>query len=111
MIGVIADDVTGATDVAAALRRAGLRTLLALGTDIDDTAVSARRHRHRPEDALTFPPQRPSRRALAALAVLRQRGADRIYVQVLLDLRLHRRGEQSGRSPRRSPASSVSTWS
>lgn len=35
MIGVIADDVTGATDVAAALSRAGLRTLLSLSTDID----------------------------------------------------------------------------
>lgn len=41
MIGVIADDVTGATDVAAALRRAGLRTMLALRSDFDGEAVDA----------------------------------------------------------------------
>lgn len=80
MIGVIADDVTGATDVAAALRRAGLRTLLALGTDIDDTAVSA--------DAIviglktrSLPAAEAVAQSLAALAVLRGRGADRIYVK------------------------------
>ena len=80
MIGVIADDVTGATDVAAALRRAGLRTLLALGTDIDDTAVSA--------DAVviglktrSLPAAEAVAQSLAALAVLRERGADRIYVK------------------------------
>ncbi|WP_372468202.1 3-oxo-tetronate kinase [Microbacterium maritypicum] len=80
MIGVIADDVTGATDVAAALRRAGLRTLLALGIDIDDTAVSA--------DAIviglktrSLPAAEAVAQSLAALAVLRQRGADRIYVK------------------------------
>ncbi|MFB8189293.1 3-oxo-tetronate kinase [Microbacterium sp. NPDC055988] len=80
MIGVIADDVTGATDVAAALRRAGLRTLLALGADIDDTAVSA--------DAVviglktrSLPAAEAVAQSLAALAVLRERGADRIYVK------------------------------
>jgi uncharacterized protein YgbK (DUF1537 family) len=80
MIGVIADDVTGATDVAAALRRAGLRTLLALGTDIDDPAVSA--------DAVviglktrSLPAAAAVAQSLDALAVLRQRGADRIYVK------------------------------
>lgn len=80
MIGVIADDVTGATDVAAALRRAGLRTLLALGTGIDDTAVSA--------DAIviglktrSLPAAEAVAQSLAALAVLRGRGADRIYVK------------------------------
>ncbi|PRA82344.1 3-oxo-tetronate kinase [Microbacterium sp. MYb66] len=80
MIGVIADDVTGATDVAAALRRAGLRTLLVLGTDIDDPAVSA--------DAVviglktrSLPAAAAVAQSLDALEVLRQRGADRIYVK------------------------------
>ena len=41
MIGVIADDVTGATDVAAALSRAGLRTLLSLTADLGDDPASA----------------------------------------------------------------------
>ncbi|MFE4542391.1 3-oxo-tetronate kinase [Arthrobacter sp. NPDC056727] len=36
VIGVIADDVTGGTDVAVALRRRGLRTLLFFGTPEDD---------------------------------------------------------------------------
>lgn len=80
MIGVIADDVTGATDVAAALRRAGLRTLLALGADIDGEAVSA--------DAVviglktrSLPAAEAVAQSLAALTVLRRRGADRIYVK------------------------------
>ena len=80
MIGVIADDVTGATDVAAALRRAGLRTLLALGTDLDDPGASA--------DAIviglktrSLPAADAVAQSLDALAVLRQRGADRIYVK------------------------------
>lgn len=80
MIGVIADDVTGATDVAAALRRAGLRTLLALDTDLDDGAE--------PADAVviglktrSLPAAVAVEQSLAALAVLRQRGADRIYVK------------------------------
>lgn len=80
MIGVIADDVTGATDVAAALRRAGLRTLLALGADIDGEAVSA--------DAVviglktrSLPAAEAVAQSLAALTVLRERGADRIYVK------------------------------
>ena len=80
MIGVIADDVTGATDVAAAIRRAGLRTLLALGADIDDATT--------PADAIviglktrSLPAADAVAQSLAALAVLRQRGADRIYVK------------------------------
>lgn len=80
MIGVIADDVTGATDVAAALRRAGLRTLLALGADVDAGSDDA--------DAIviglktrSLPAAEAVEQSLAALAVLRQRGADRIYVK------------------------------
>ncbi|WP_426171846.1 3-oxo-tetronate kinase [Microbacterium sp. DWRC1-3] len=80
MIGVIADDVTGATDVAAALRRAGLRTLLALDTEIDEPAV--------PADGIviglktrSLPVDEAVAQSLAALAVLRRHGADLIYVK------------------------------
>ncbi|MFE5398702.1 3-oxo-tetronate kinase [Streptomyces sp. NPDC056568] len=40
-IGCIADDFTGGTDVAAALRRAGLRTALVFGVPDDTTALPA----------------------------------------------------------------------
>ncbi|MEV5886890.1 3-oxo-tetronate kinase [Streptomyces sp. NPDC052020] len=40
-IGCIADDFTGGTDVAAAFRRAGLRTALVFGTPDDTTALPA----------------------------------------------------------------------
>lgn len=39
-IGCIADDYTGGTDVAAALRRQGLRTVLLFGPPADDVAIS-----------------------------------------------------------------------
>lgn len=80
MIGVIADDVTGATDVAAALRRAGLRTLLALGTDIPEASIA-------PDGIViglktrSLPADEAVAQSLAALAVLRERGADRIYIK------------------------------
>lgn len=80
MIGVIADDVTGATDVAAALRRAGLRTLLSLTTDVPASAASA--------DGVvvglktrSLPAREAVDQSLAALAALRMRGAERIYVK------------------------------
>jgi uncharacterized protein YgbK (DUF1537 family) len=80
MIGVIADDVTGATDVAAALRRAGLRTLLVLGADIPDDAA--------PADGIviglktrSLPADEAVAQSLSALSALRRRGADRIYVK------------------------------
>ncbi|MBB4678700.1 3-oxo-tetronate kinase [Crossiella cryophila] len=41
MLGVIADDVTGATDVAVSLRRNGLRTLLYFGTPPPETEPPA----------------------------------------------------------------------
>ncbi|UPL18921.1 3-oxo-tetronate kinase [Microbacterium aurugineum] len=80
MIGVIADDMTGATDVAAALRRAGLRTLLVLGTELDEHAG--------PADGIviglktrSLPVEEAVAQSLAALTVLRRQGADRIYVK------------------------------
>lgn len=78
MIGVIADDVTGATDVAAAIRRAGLRTMLALSPDIDGGAIDA--------DAVVVGLKTRSidrddavAQSLAALEVLQGLGATRFY--------------------------------
>lgn len=80
MIGVIADDVTGATDVAAALSRAGLRTMLLLTTDVDETPADA--------DAIviglktrSMPVEAAVELSLTALSLLRRSGADRFYVK------------------------------
>ncbi|MFF2270931.1 3-oxo-tetronate kinase [Agromyces sp. NPDC058136] len=82
MIGVIADDVTGATDVAAALSRAGLRTLLSLTAEISETASTA------PADAVviglktrSMPVEEAVALSLDALASLQGLGADRFYVK------------------------------
>lgn len=80
MIGVIADDVTGATDVAAALSRAGLRTLLSLTGDIDAHDTDA--------DAIVIGLKTRSiavadavAQSLDALQALRRAGADVFYVK------------------------------
>lgn len=80
MIGVIADDMTGATDVAAALGRAGLRTLLSLTADIDGGATDA--------DAIviglktrSIPVSDAVAQSLEALAALRRAGADQFYLK------------------------------
>ncbi|RZU66854.1 uncharacterized protein YgbK (DUF1537 family) [Microterricola gilva] len=80
MIGVIADDVTGATDVAAALSRSGLRTLLSLTADIGEGAGDA--------DAIviglktrSIAVQDAVAQSLAALAALQRLGADRFYLK------------------------------
>ncbi|MFK4728294.1 four-carbon acid sugar kinase family protein [Agromyces mediolanus] len=80
MIGVIADDVTGATDVAAALSRAGLRTLLSLTAALDgDRADMA-------ADAIviglktrSIPVAEAVAQSLDALAALRAAGAGQLY--------------------------------
>lgn len=78
-IGVIADDFTGATDAALALRRSGLRTLLAF----EDAASNASLPSH---DALviglktrTIPPQEAVDRSLQALKVHLRAEAETIY--------------------------------
>lgn len=80
MIGVIADDVTGATDVAAALSRAGLRTLFSLTTDIGEDVTDA--------DAIVIGLKTRSiavpdaiAQSLEALAALQRVGADRFYLK------------------------------
>ena len=78
MIGVIADDATGATDVAAAVSRAGLRTLLSLTPELGDIPADA--------DAVVIglktrsnPVPEAIEQSLAALAALQRAGADRFY--------------------------------
>ena len=80
MIGVIADDATGATDVAAALSRAGLRTALALTTDLDRWRGDA--------DALVLglktrsvPAADAVRQSLEAWEALAAQGAERVYLK------------------------------
>lgn len=79
MIGVIADDVTGATDVAAALSRAGLRTVLALTADVPEDAAAA-------SDAIvvglktrSIPAPDAVAESLRALRGLQAAGANRFY--------------------------------
>jgi len=79
-IGVIADDVTGATDVAAAFSRAGLRTLLALTAEVDADATDA--------DAIVVGLKTRSiavadavAQSLDALRALQQGGADTFYLK------------------------------
>lgn len=81
MIGVIADDVTGATDVAAALGRAGLRTVLALNTEaplseqdlaaVDAIVVGLKTR--------SIPVAEAVQASLEALRALRGVGANRFY--------------------------------
>lgn len=79
VIGAIADDVTGATDVAVAFRREGLRTLLYFGTPDSSAPLP-------PHDALVVALKSrmtPARQAVAdsldAVRWLRDAGAERIY--------------------------------
>lgn len=79
MIGVIADDFTGATDVAVAFRRPGLRTVILFGKPGDDTVLPD-------ADAVviglkvrTVPVADAVVATRTALDWLRGHGADRIY--------------------------------
>jgi uncharacterized protein YgbK (DUF1537 family) len=81
MIGIIADDVTGGTDVAVACRRQGLRTGIVFGPPapgaIDpswDVAVVALKTR-------TIPAPDAVAQSLSAAAELRRSGADQLYVK------------------------------
>ncbi len=81
VLGVIADDFTGATDVAGMLVQAGMNTLLAIGVPADHAALDA--------DAVvvalksrTTPAADAVRDALAALERLRSAGCRRFYFKV-----------------------------
>ncbi|WP_193560649.1 3-oxo-tetronate kinase [Streptomyces alboflavus] len=80
MLGVIADDVTGASDVALALRASGLRTVLYFGvpdadvapTDGCEAVVVALKSR-------MAPPPHAVAESLAALRRLREHGVRQVY--------------------------------
>ncbi|WP_167138121.1 3-oxo-tetronate kinase [Diaminobutyricimonas sp. TR449] len=79
MIGVIADDFTGATDVAVAFRRAGLRVLIFFGIPADDLELTA-------ADAIvvalksrTIAPDEAVRQSLEAAAWLQARGMSQLF--------------------------------
>ena len=81
LLGVIADDFTGATDVAGMLVQAGMDTLLAVGVPADDAALAAdaivvalKSRTARAADAV--------RESLAALARLRAAGCRQFYFKV-----------------------------
>ncbi len=81
ILGVIADDFTGATDVAGMLVQAGMDTLLAVGVPADAAALEA--------DAVvvalksrTAPVADAVRESLAALARLRAAGCRQFYFKV-----------------------------
>ncbi|MGA1838260.1 3-oxo-tetronate kinase [Herbiconiux sp. 11R-BC] len=79
MIGAIADDYTGGTDVAVAFRRAGLRTVLLFGEPSDhvelpehDAVVVALKSR-------TIAPAEAVRMSLASASWLKNRGVGQFY--------------------------------
>jgi len=79
LLGCIADDLTGATDLGVTLAREGLSVIQANGVPAAGMAVP-------PADAMvvalksrTSPPDEAIGEALSALAWLRARGAERIY--------------------------------
>ena len=81
LLGVIADDFTGATDVAGMLVQAGMDTLLAVGVPAGDAALAAdaivvalKSRTARAADAV--------RESLAALARLRAAGCRQFYFKV-----------------------------
>jgi 3-dehydrotetronate 4-kinase len=82
VLGAIADDVTGATDLCATLAREGMRTVQAIGVppaDLElpeaDAVVVALKSRTAPVDQAV-------RDSLAALRALRALGADRFFLKV-----------------------------
>ena len=81
LLGCIADDFTGATDLANNLVRSGMRVVQTIGVPGDDEAIDA--------DAVvvalksrTTPPAAAVALSLAALAWLRRGGATQIYFKV-----------------------------
>ena len=79
ILGVIADDHTGATDVASMLVRSGLRTVQIIGVptastepgDVDAVVIALK--------SRTIPPAEAIEQSLAALRWLQQRGVQRFY--------------------------------
>ena len=91
LLGVIADDYTGATDIASTLVNQGLRVTQLLGVpeesfepgDAQAIVIALKSRTNAAAEAVAW--------SLQALRWLRARGAGQIRVQVLLNLRFHRR--------------------
>ena len=93
LLGCIADDFTGATDLASTLVRNGMRTVQLIGVPADrdavpdaDAVVVALKSR-------TTPAASAVADSLAALALAATRRLPAVLLQVLLDLRQHRAGQ------------------
>ncbi|MFC7619330.1 3-oxo-tetronate kinase [Microlunatus sp. GCM10028923] len=81
MIGIIADDATGASDVAAALTRRGVRTALAFDADVDPSEVSGAGAVVVGLKTRTAERQHAVALSLRALKSLQECGATRFYVK------------------------------
>ncbi|GAB3617255.1 four-carbon acid sugar kinase family protein [Okibacterium endophyticum] len=79
MIGAIADDFTGGTDVAVAFRRAGLRTVILFGPPIGDIDVPAADAVVVSLKSRTIPAAVAVQQSLDAAAWLRARGARQLF--------------------------------
>ncbi len=97
LLGVIADDVTGATDVAGMLAKAGMRTVQAIGVPAGDFALPA-------SDAVvialktrSIQPAAAIAQSLSALKWLQAAGASQILFKYCSTFDLPTRGT-SGRS-------------
>ena len=91
LLGCIADDFTGATDLTNTLSRHGMRTVQIIGEPAGlppdtDAIVIALKSR-------TIPAREAVAQSLAACRWLKQHGARQNLFQVLLDLRLDRYGQ------------------
>ena len=92
LLGCIADDFTGATDLANMLVRGGMRTIQTigvpaapLGEEVDAVVVALK--------SRTIPAPEAVAQSLAALAWLQQAGCQADLLQVLLHLRLDAEGQ------------------
>ena len=91
LLGCIADDFTGATDLANALTRRGMHAVLTIGVPkgtvpAAEAVVVALKTR-------TTPAPQAIAGSLAACRWLKSAGARQILLQILLDLRLDGRGK------------------
>ena len=100
ILGVVADDFTGATDVASMLVRAGhahrAGDRRARGAGAGTPTPSWWRCKSR-----TTPAAEAVRESLAALALAARGGRATVLLQILLDLRLHAPGQHRPGRPRR----------
>ena len=100
-LGVIADDFTGATDVASMLVRGGLRTVQVIGVPDGDAPVPDADAVVVALKSRTSPAADAVRESLAALRVAARRRCAAVLFQELLDLRLDAGTATSARWPKR----------